>query len=265
MAKPRGITRKVSPYEWQVFTRLEWAESELQRLDDAAQAFLNAQTVTTSAWSNPDGTEYIIRVDQGIKETPIEIALMIGDVAHHARSALDWLAWGLAIQPNNTTAFPIWTRPRVKNGQPVHPSIAGGATQDVEDILRQIQPYERWKSDPLTSPLYWLREIDNIHKHRHLVTAACSDGGYHRKLIRVSGEIEEETFPNELKPGEPIARFKLSEPNPGLEFDYLPVPYISVTNIAPVLEHENIIGELRYGALLTVRRLIQALAEHLRR
>jgi hypothetical protein len=126
MAKPRGITRKVSPYEWQVFTRLEWAESELQRLDDAAQAFLNAQTVTTSAWSNPDGTEYIIRVDQGIKKTPIELALMIGDVAHHARSALDWLAWGLAIQPNNTTAFPIWTRPPVKNGQPVHPSIAGG-------------------------------------------------------------------------------------------------------------------------------------------
>lgn len=247
-----------------LLARLDWADLELKRLDDAAEAFLKDQAVTTRAEPNPESTEYVVRVEKGVEDLPVEIPLMIGDIAHHARSTLDWLAWSIARYPCKNTSFPIWASPSIdKNGRRIQPFVAGGLNAAAKRAVKQLQPYERWKANPLNSPLYWLRELDNVHKHRHLVAAACSHSGYFRELpAGWRGEAEAEYFASELKAGEKLARIAFSEPNPGLDFDYYAVPYISVAGIDPSLDGLNsIVGELRYMMLRLVRGIVIEFAQ----
>jgi hypothetical protein len=251
----------MSPHEWLLLERLDWAQRHLERLDKAIQTFLHDQTVTTVSKPNAEATEYVISVEKGIDTIPFEIGLMIGEVAHHARSTLDWLAWSIARNPCKHTAFPIWTyRGRDKNGKLLQPDIPGGLTEKARRLVKKVQPYEAWKADPSASPLYWLSELDNIDKHRHLLPAACADSGYFRKLpTSIRGTVDTSELRSELKPGKPIAHLIFSEPNPGLEFDYQPVPYVSVNEITPSLDELNIAGELG-SALVYVRRIVIAFA-----
>lgn len=239
--------------------RLDWAETELKRLDDAVEAFLDDQTVTVSEEPNAEATEYVIRVEKGTDPIPFDIALMIGNVAHHARATLDWLAWSIARNPCKETAFPIWThRGRDKNGKLLQPTIPGGLTQTAKRLVKKLQPYEARQSPPTTSPLYWLRELDNIHKHRHLVPAGCANSGYVSSVPRIRGTMHVEELPCILEPGEEVAHVTLSEPNPNLGLDYQPIPYVSVNGISPYLDELNIVGELRYVMVGYVRKIVIA-------
>jgi hypothetical protein len=243
--------------------RLDWAELKLARLDEAVETFLQDQAVTTVSKPNADATEYVISVEKGIDSIPFDIGMMIGEVAHHARSTLDWLAWSIARNPCNDTTFPIWTSPSIdKNGKLIQPFVAGGLAKDAKRLVKLLQPYVAWKAEPTASPLYWLRELDNIDKHRHIVATACADGGYLRQLsTSVRGTLTSERFRSELKPGKPIARVTCSEPNPDLEFDYQPILYIGVSDVAPSLDELNIVGELRYAMVQHVRRIVLAFAK----
>jgi hypothetical protein len=257
----------MNPHEWQVYARIHWASSALNRLNEAAKGFLENQLVTTVTESNADATEYLIRVDKGIDGIPIEIALMIGDVAHHARSALDWLAYGLAAQPNECTSFPIWSVPHINKGtgKREQPSIPGGITAAVKKLVKAVQPYTTGKGNPADHPLVWMRKLDNIHKHRHLVAAACSDNGYLYNIpVEIHGSVSLKKLRSELKPGEPVARITISEPNPNLQFDYRPLPHIGINGVAPVLENANIGAELD-EAIYMVAGITEIFAEHLRR
>jgi hypothetical protein len=202
--------------------------------------------VTVCSKSNADATEYVISVKEGVESAPFDIGLMIGEIAHHARGVLDWLAWSIATNPGESTTFPIWSHERTaKNGQPIKPTISGGLSPSAAQFVERVQPYVAWSSDPTASPLHWLHEMDRIDKHRHLIPTACSDSGYLRKVSGdIHGTVETDDLRSELKTGKPIARITLSEPNPDLDFDYQPVPYVSVDGIAPSLDELNIGVEL---------------------
>jgi hypothetical protein len=260
VAKP---PRKGNPFEFAIFTRLDWANAQVDRLDKAAKAFLQDQVVTTTIETNADATEYVIRVDKGVDRIPDEIPLMIGDVAHCARAALDWLAWSVARNPGKDTSFPIWTSPSINSGtrKIIQPFIAGGTTPTVKRLVKQVQPYVALQSDPTAHPLYWLRELDNIHKHRHLVAAACSDGGHFRTIPNsIHGTAHVQNSPSELEAGSEICRLIFSEPNPEFQFEYHPEPYIGVREIAPSLAG-NIVAELRYDMIDYARKIVAAFSE----
>lgn len=237
--------------------RLDWAKCKVDRLDKAVRAFLHEQTVTTRSEPNAESTEYVVRVEKGIEDVPFEIGLEVGEIAHHVRSTLDWLAWKISRSPCEDTLFPIWSREsRTPQGRVEHPGIAGGLTRDAKRLIQRLQPYEARKGDPTNNILHWLKELDNIDKHRHLVAVGCSDSGYFRQLpVSIRGMVETEDLRSELKPERPIARITLSEPNPGLEFQYEPLPFISVNGIAPSFDDLNIVTELAIQ-VDTVRRII---------
>lgn len=237
--------------------RLDWAKRKVDRLDKTVRAFLHEQTVTTCSKPNADSTEYVVRVEKGIEDVPFEIGLEIGEIAHHVRSTLDWLAWSLARKPCKTTGFPIWrSQHRDRNGKLLQPTVDGGLSPAAKRIIKGLQPYEARKADPTSSILYHLKELDNIDKHRHLVAVGCSDEGYFRQLpVEIRGTIETEDLRSELKPERPIARITLSEPNPGLKFEYQPVPYISVSGIAPSFQELGIVTELAIQ-VDTARRIL---------
>lgn len=70
------------------------------------------------------------------------------------------------------------------------------------------------------------------------------------------GESSTEDLRTALKTGAPIARITFTEPNPGLEFDYQPEPFIGVQGIAPSLDEYEIIGELKFSMIRPVQRIV---------
>jgi hypothetical protein len=237
--------------------RLDWAECRLKRLDAAAQRFFEKQAVTIRSESNTEATEYVVYVEKGIDMLPFEIALRIGEVAHHARSVLDWLACAIGKNPGDSTTFPLWTEPRTNvHGKPIKPELSGGQSARARDFVEQVQPYERWSSNPLDSPLHLIDQLDKIDKHKQLIPAACSNAGHFSPLaVPFRGTAEPRYCRSELKPGSKLARITFSEPNPGLEFEYEPFPYVSVNGIAPHFDELNIAGELHDG-IYVVRRIV---------
>lgn len=258
-----AVTHRVSPYEHPLLERLDWAQDRVDRLDEATNAFFKDHAVTIWAKPNAEATEYVIRVKTGIGLIPADMGLMIGEIVHHARSTLDWLAWSIVTKPCDSTTFPLWPKGRGVNkaGKPIKPTISGGLSKLAASFVEQVQPYVAWSGDPTASPLHWLDEMDKIDKHRHLVPAACSDSGHFSPLgTGYRGTAEVEPFRSKLEPSNKLARVAFSEPNPGLDFNYQPFPYISVDGIAPSLDELNIVGELRYAVLTTVRRIVIAAA-----
>jgi hypothetical protein len=115
----------------------------------------------------------------GVPTPDLEWSIRIGEVLHQLRSALDHLAWQLVLidggRPSRQTQFPILD----------HPPTA------VSELLRQVhdpeilgfvdwcQPYHGGAGGPLTrfqahgQPLWVLRCLNNIDKHRLLLVTLC--------------------------------------------------------------------------------------------
>jgi hypothetical protein len=100
-----------------------------------------------------------------------QLRLLIGDVTHNLRHALDHLAYRLAIvvsgtdpPPNEaTTQFPITSSPsRFKDGLAAKVGPKGRMPQPLYDALESLQPYQGGNR-VLLSTLY---ELDNLDKHR---------------------------------------------------------------------------------------------------
>lgn len=110
---------------------------------------------------------YITGFDGKVPSPPLLINVLVGDFAHNLRSALDHLAWQLALldspQPNPNTSFPIF------------PTLSGGFERMLQklppaarDDIERLQPYQRG-DDYRSDPLWVLHEIWNTDKHRVLV------------------------------------------------------------------------------------------------
>jgi hypothetical protein len=105
-----------------------------------------------------------------------DITLAAGDAVHNLRSSLDHVICQLAIAAGNATAcngttqFPVYAegtpgnlKAMVRRISPISP--------DAQTVIRELQPYHRNQSDPLSDPLWILSELDNIDKHRLVLLA----------------------------------------------------------------------------------------------
>jgi hypothetical protein len=213
---------------------------------------------------NADGTEHVVRVT-GVKVLPDRFSLRIGDIAHNLRSTLDHVAYSVARTPNRDTSFPIWSQQsRQPSGRLIQPFIAGGTTAAVKRILKAVQPYAEGQV-PQTNLLYLLRELDNVDKHRFVVTSATSHGAsYHGFSPDPAGEWEMEPIWGTLEPTKPVVRFRFAQPNPTIKIDYRPILALSVEGVASALDDEDIVH-----GLWQMNRAVKAIAEnfepHLRR
>lgn len=112
---------------------------------------------------------------------PPDIGALIGQIAHNLRSALDGLAWQLALletkRPADRTAFPIFkigkTARRRKNGSEV-PQFAKRGRKMISDLrpehqaaIELLQPYKGGHGFR-RHPLWQLHELNNADKHRLL-------------------------------------------------------------------------------------------------
>jgi hypothetical protein len=133
-----------------------------------------------------DSSEYPIRGDedlevmfdkcfaQGEREVPIRFPVIAGEIIHHFRSSLDHLAWLFALPDVRETktasiTFPILHDRFNKDGTP---SIKGKveifARSTVQQMIRDIQPYEGIDHNPDTDMLWIIHDLDRKAKHREL-------------------------------------------------------------------------------------------------
>jgi len=101
-------------------------------------------------------------------EPPADIGAVVGHAAHNLRSALDEMAWQLALlttkTPYHRTQFPIFTDAQ---------AYSNGGQRMIRDLLPEharfietLQPYN--DAEPKQTILHILNRLSNVDKHRQL-------------------------------------------------------------------------------------------------
>lgn len=152
--------------------KLTRGEEHLETLDfEITQLF---------AQPNPPGSSIRAKVDQEdsswvitIVETdplPIRLGVLVGDVLHNFRSALDQLVFELAFMDTGgteieTTQFPASRCLANFNGLRVQQRLLSGLTTRHRATIKRFQPYRGWDGDG-PHPLALLDDLSNDDKHR---------------------------------------------------------------------------------------------------
>ncbi len=114
-----------------------------------------------------------------VPQAPPQWSLIIGDIAHNLRSALDHLAWQLAIRSSPTRnpenewdarqiSWPIYCDPlKYRGKRKDRVWRKDGLVSPFDQMVENCQPYKRW-ANPKEDPLWLLHELSNLDKHREL-------------------------------------------------------------------------------------------------
>ncbi len=169
--------------------RIERSNSQIVTLAQGFERFFRENPYEISvAEYNPKAKNYSLRVKGGPQEFPVDWSLLIGEITHNLRAALDGLAWQLALQttitPYERTAFPIYLLGRTvkrTKGHPL-PHFWGKAhgLRRIQSIPRPLwariesfQPYKRGNRGR-RSPLFCLEDLNNTDKHRLLTVLVAT-------------------------------------------------------------------------------------------
>ena len=105
---------------------------------------------------------------------PLRFGILLGEIVHHLRSALDHTVWALAkrkvADPSERLQFPICTSPAgwentLKNG------AISGVGKGAIDLILQMQPFRQAK--PKDTVLAVIQQASNIDKHRVLLVVVA--------------------------------------------------------------------------------------------
>ena len=137
---------------------------------------LEATRSIVGAASPTDPSTLIYRATRVPPIDPMAAAIA-GDIVHNLRSALDHLAWQLVLldngQPNEDTSFPLHESATNRNGNPRVLTIAPGIRDSaIMTAVEAMQPFAeaQYGHNPRTDSLRIIRRLNNIDKHRLLLT-----------------------------------------------------------------------------------------------
>lgn len=163
--------------------KVKRANSQLVTLQKVTQRFfeINRYTVVLAEFDRKTGGQNV-RISN-CPTLPDEWGVIIGEIAHDLRSALDLLAWQLRCKyvgdSDTTIQFPIYERGRTKLSQVSSFWIKTKKGWDVNrhtanidrkfwKRLESFQPYKR-RNKGRHSPFFLLQKLNNTDKH-HLIT-----------------------------------------------------------------------------------------------
>jgi hypothetical protein len=229
----------------EAFAKLDRAHELLEELRSEFRQFLEREPYRLVREFVTETSELVWRFEVR-EELPSRWAILIGDIAHNLRSALDYTMWQLVLandeQPDQQTQFPITLREAS-----FRPS---GIAENHEVIVRDVQPFNAAGAE-LAHPLYVLRQISNRDKHRvlHTTYAVLGAAGfriYDTEDISAVGEFTV-TF-GTIEPGAEVFRIRVeaSGPDPrarvdaetelGIAFDWPDEPGLHEESVEGVLE-----------------------------
>ena len=145
--------------------------------------------------------------------------LLIGDCLYNFRSALDQLAYQLAVAhwkpkplPSSwakSSAFPIFNSGKKyrRKGSPGAAWKMRGMSRFARGAIERVQPYHRRK-EPFLQMLWFLEELCNIDKHRliHVTAAAPYESEGWVENLNASGRIGLHQFAGPIEEGAKFMR-----------------------------------------------------------
>jgi hypothetical protein len=146
---------------------------------------------------------------------PEQISVIVGDVVHNLRSALDHVVWALGNPPDPKSCFPIFDTEDGFSRRGV--AVLKGTPESTKDAIRRHQPYQLG-ADARHHPLWLLHLLSNVDKHRKLSAVGSYSVAPGAALRERSGQLV--TLPASisqgvLRAGDEIARFPLSRAEVG--------------------------------------------------
>ena len=163
--------------------KLRRAAEHLALLDEQIDDWMDGAHRYVAELDPQSGKKHIIV--KVLNPPPVALRLLIGDSLHNFRSALDNLAYELAVAHHGgglpypyfkDSEFPIFKRP-MKSGE--RKRKIGRVHPEAQRIIERLQPYQH----PTTywlDPLWQLNELNNGDKHRlpNIVQVATHAGAY---------------------------------------------------------------------------------------
>lgn len=187
-------------------------------LHHAISAFLEANPYGATFEHNAASGEQIVRIQISDVQPPLEWSILLGEVLHNLRSALDHVVWQLILhdggQPRpKVSGFPVYTdEPSYRrSGRGGGQQMIDGIKGPGRSIIDGAQPFAEGQRAKLTA-LYMLNELWNIDKHRTLHLMRMMSDVAHVSLGAASGlriESQELRAAGPIEDGAEIARLRL--------------------------------------------------------
>lgn len=202
------------------YLKLERAREHLRTLDKEIQTFLQSTPRPYRGVREVDPRDgshvWRLKID---RTPPDRLGVLVGDVVHNQRAALDHLAWQLALltkkRPRRSTQFPIYLNqyPAYRGQRAFNPhgiKQMADIPKPAQDIIKSKQPYTvPGGLDPRNTPLWFIHELDIVDKHR-LIPVLSHTTARVSQIHALSGEVfddpETVTHGGVLNQGDEILR-----------------------------------------------------------
>lgn len=180
------------------FLKVKWAKKHIANLSEESISFLGSNPYygVPKFVAETNRTLYIL---ESVPEVPPEIRLLLGDIAHDLRTALDHLACELV--RSTGVAEPKVYFPICEN-EKIYKAEAGGKTRGMPDPAKQL--IDRLCPYGGGNHLLWgLHQLDIIDKHRLLLTTTLKTGSWAVTLDQTARDYSF-AFISALKAGDVI-------------------------------------------------------------
>lgn len=227
--------------------KLNRANSHLDSLKGEIDAWLKRHPYGVTGKYDPGPPEKYILYLRFFEPIPQEWGLLIGEFAHNARSALDYLAWQLVKANNKTptrrTQFPIVFAPWDWCGRWGAQRLQGASERHIS-MVENFQPYGRpdaegfhWTGTRrlMDEPLAVLTFLSNEDKHRVMVVAAAALQSLGWDIL-ASRDLDVldygEPYMGPLEDGSPLIEIPViaTGPNPEVEVELSETARITVNH-----------------------------------
>lgn len=157
------------------WAKLDRAGETLQSLTAEIEAFnvLAAKQIELKHGLTPDGMEYVITA-HGTIVIPARFAVIVGEIVHHMRSALDHLICDLVVangdQVTTRHQYPICSTPELYKDA-VKKGNVRGLKKSTYEIIEAHQPYTQ--KNPADTVLAVVQDFNNQDKHRLLLVTSA--------------------------------------------------------------------------------------------
>ncbi|HYM44773.1 MAG TPA: hypothetical protein VES65_01250 [Solirubrobacteraceae bacterium] len=211
-----------------VRAKLDRAEEHLDTLKDQVSTFLDTDPYGVRQHIHPETGGYSLSIEIR-QQPPLLINVIVGDLIHNLRSALDHLAWQLVLangrKPSGSTQFPIFVR------EPVADDDIGkwkarvkGMSPEVVKEIASIQPYAADGEARLHS-LAILNAFSNEDKHKLPLACVAAIAKHEPGTAGVAPVRDVEIESMDIATGKPLkdgdyiawGKVRITGPNPQTE------------------------------------------------
>jgi hypothetical protein len=157
--------------------KMSWAKKHLDSLEAIRKDFIDSNPQRISSHDDIASQEHIVTVT--VLGSPPESGLVLGDAVSCMRSALDYLAWQLALlttdKPSRDICFPVLEKNSLET-QIQFTRQTYGISDEAIAIMKSLQPYHA--GDAYKRHHLWrLNKLWNVVKHRHI--------GLHSSVVEI--------------------------------------------------------------------------------